>query len=96
MIRYKKMERKSLAVRLGPSGVEVRLPRWASTRDPRIREAIMEHLTRAAKLVPPEPDPPSPLTRDELQAEAEVWAARLGVTPKRIQVRNMATRWGCR
>ena len=94
MIRYKKMDRKSLAVRLGPAGVEVRLPRWASSRDPRVREAVMQHLTQAAKLVPPELDPARPLTRAELQAEALAWADRLSVAPKRIQVRTMASRWG--
>jgi len=94
LIRYKKMERKSLAIRLGPAGVEVRLPQWASTHDPRVREAVMQHLARAAKLVPPELDPPRPLTRAELQAEADAWADRLSVSPKRLQVRRMATRWG--
>lgn len=94
MIRYKKMDRKSLAVRLGPAGTEVRLPLWASTRDPRVHDAVMQHLARAAKLVPPELDPPRPLTRAELQGEAESWAARLGVTPKRIQVRVLSSRWG--
>ncbi len=94
MIRYKKMDRKSLAIRLGPAGIEVRLPRWSTSRDPRVREAVMQHLIRAAKLVPPELDPPRPLTREELQVEAMAWADRLGVTPKRIQVRTMASRWG--
>jgi predicted metal-dependent hydrolase len=94
VIRFKKMDRKSLAVSIGPSGVEVRLPQWASVRDPRVREAISQHLTRAARLVPPEPDPPRPLTREELRQETEECARRLQVEPKRLQVRTMSTRWG--
>lgn len=94
MIRYKKMDRKSLAVSLGPSGVEVRLPKWASVRDPRVREAVAQHLTRAARLVPPEADPPRPLTRAELRSEALSWARKLGVEPRRVQVRAMSSRWG--
>ena len=94
VIHYKKMQRQSLAVRLGPAGVEVRLPQWASSRDPRVREAIFQHLARAAKLVPPESDPARPITRAQLQKETLDQAARLSVAPNRVQVRAMSSRWG--
>ena len=94
LIRYKRMERKSLAVIMGPAGVEVRMPRWARLRDPKLRQIVVEQLERAAAHAPQDPDPPRPLSREQFTAEAAAWAARLGVQPHRVQVRSMTSRWG--
>ena len=94
LIRYKKMERQSLQVRLGPDGVEVRLPLWVSVRDPGTRRVVEEQLAHAAQDAPREPDPAAPLTRKALQADVMSWASLVGVAPNRTQVRRMSSRWG--
>ncbi|MHB0875572.1 MAG: M48 metallopeptidase family protein [Anaerolineae bacterium] len=94
MIRYVRMERKSISVIMGPGGVEVRMPRWARLRDPKLRQIVVEQLEKAAAGGPTEADPPRPLSREQFDAEAAAWAARLGVRPHRVQVRSMTSRWG--
>lgn len=94
MIRFKRMDRKSLSVVMGPAGIEVRMPRWARLRDPKLRQIVIEQLERAAASAPQDADPPLPLTREQFAAEATAWAARLGVRPHRVQLRAMTSRWG--
>lgn len=88
------MERKSLQVRLGPAGVEVRLPLWASVRDPNTRKIVEQHLAQAAKDAPRQPNPTVPITKNGFCTEVMAWAIRLGVAPNRVQVRRMSSRWG--
>lgn len=92
VIRHKKMDRKSVAITIGPGGVEVRLPYWLSTRHPSLAAMVRRRLTQVARDAPPFPD--RPLAREQLQLEARRWAAVLGVRPNRIQVRQMVSRWG--
>jgi len=94
LIRFKKMNRKSVAINIGPAGVEVRLPEWASTRDPQLREDIAKHLARLAQALPPHLATSQPLDRAALAQEVAAWAERLQVQPARIQVRHLSTRWG--
>ena len=94
MIRYKKMERRSVALSVGPAGVEVRLPYGVSARSPELRRFVAEQLAKAAATAPDDPDPARPLSRQQLCLEVAAWAARLGVSPNRTQVRAMTSRWG--
>lgn len=93
MIRYKNMDRKSIVIAVGPAGVEVRLPRWLSSRDPSVRKMLLEHLGSAARRLPDDPAPASPLTREQFYDEVRAWARRLGVRPTRVSLSRMTRRW---
>lgn len=94
MIRYKKMERKSVALRIGPAGVEVRLPLGVSARSAEIKRVVATQLSKAARLAPTDPEPTRALAKAELMREVDEWTVRLGVAPRRTQVRRMSSRWG--
>jgi len=92
-IRYKKMDRKSVAIRIGPAGVEVRLPRSVSVRDPQLKEFVLTHLSEMASQAP-DAALTTPLPKEAVYAEVRDWAERLKVRPRRVQIRRLTSRWG--
>jgi hypothetical protein len=93
LISFKKMERKSLAIKIGPAGVEVRLPRWASVRDPGLRKDLLKHLAKLAAAMPQQLSQSPVVDRASLLLEIGDWSAALKVQPKRVQVRQLSSRW---
>ena len=91
-VHIRHQERKSLAMRATPVGVEVLIP---PDVDPDGAEVAAFVEAGLAKLTPPGPVP-----ADQQVDEAGVhdlvaeWADRLGVTVTRVQLRQMRRKWG--
>ena len=91
-VRVRHERRKSLAMRVTPGGVEVAIPETLSADSPEVAAFIEEGL---ARLHPPEPLPAGERPdREELRALVDRWAAKLGVTVERVQLRRMRNKWG--
>jgi predicted metal-dependent hydrolase len=84
--------RKSLAMKVTPGGIEVLIPAYVDPESAEVRAFVAEGL---AKLAVPGPVPEEErIDVEGLRALVEAWAARLGVTVSRLQVREMRTKWG--
>jgi predicted metal-dependent hydrolase len=94
VIRYRKADRKTVGVRIGPEGIEVRLPLWVGPRDQRVQAVVQSQLARYISALPEEFATAQPISRAQLSEEVRLWAQRLGVQPRRVQVRQMRNRWG--
>jgi hypothetical protein len=73
-----------------PVGLVVFIPRWLKPNSKQVRAFIDEGIK---KLGLPQPQP-EVISADELRALADQWARVLGVTPGRIQFRDMYRKWG--
>ena len=91
-VRVRQGTRKSLAMKVTPRGVDVLVPEDLSPDSPEVQAFINEGLREL-----PLPEPVSPaerLSRDQLLSLVGEWAKRLGVTVKRVQLRQMSNKWG--
>jgi len=90
-VRIRHQDRQSLALQVTPDGVVALVPRELAADSPRVRAFVQAGLERL-----PAPQPVSPgerLTRAEVRALVADWAARIGVTVRRVQVRAMRHKW---
>lgn len=91
-IQIKQQPRQSLAMRVAPGGVQVLIPEGLSADSAEVQAFIQEGLS---KLAPPEPvRAEERLSREAILALVEIWANRLGVEVRRVQLRAMRTKWG--
>jgi predicted metal-dependent hydrolase len=85
-------DRKSMAIRVTPGGIQVLIPEYVDPESAEVRAFVAEGL---AKVRTPEPVPEDQrVDADGLRALVDVWTERLGVTVARLQVRGMRTKWG--
>jgi hypothetical protein len=89
-IRIHRQQRRSMVMKRTPVGLVVFIPRWLKPESPQVRQFIAEGI---AKLGTP-PPAVQQTTPDELRAMIASWAARLGVQPGRVQIRDMYRKWG--
>lgn len=89
-VKIRQQERKSLAMKVTPNGVEVLIPRQLDPASDRVQNFIDEGLQ---KLTPPAP-PKNILTKAEIITLVEQWADKLDVTLSRVQLRRMSQKWG--
>ena len=89
-IEIKQQERKSLAMKVTPNGVEVLIPRQLDPAGDQVQNFIDEGLQ---KLTPPATLEDT-LTKAELMGQVEQWADKLDVTLSRVQLRRMGQKWG--
>jgi hypothetical protein len=84
--------RQSLAMKVTPGGVQVLIPEHVGTDSADVQDFIQAGLGR---LRHPEPVRAGErLSREDVLALVETWAARLGVGVKRVQLRAMRNKWG--
>ncbi len=79
-------------IRAVPGGFEVFIPRWMRKDNPKVRAFIQAGIQKLGGQVIPVPVPQ--ITRKEILAMVDDWAARMGVQPKRVQFREMTRKWG--
>jgi hypothetical protein len=92
-LRIHPQKRKSLTMKVTPVGVVVFIPDWLTPDSPQVQRFIRDGLAKL-KLDVTRPALPEVSTPDELRAVLRGWAARLGVTPGRVQFREMYRKWG--
>ncbi len=92
-IKIRRQNRKSLLMKRTSSGIVVFIPRWLAKDDPQVVAFIADGLTKLEPYAPPEPRIQQ-TTPADLMAMVAVWAAKIGVQPKRVRMRTMNSRWG--
>lgn len=85
----KNQDRKSLALRITPSGLVALVPQHLDPTGPVVREFVQ----RGVAQLPQSTRPAEPLMPDVLHTLVETWAKRIGVTVNRVQIRAMRTKW---
>jgi hypothetical protein len=92
-LRIHQQKRKSLSMKVTPVGVVVFIPEWLKPDSPQVQRFIRDGLQKL-KLDISQPAPPEISTPDELRALLAEWAAKLGLSPGRVQFREMYRKWG--
>ena len=90
-VRVRRQDRKSLAMKVTPGGVLVLVPEGLGAESAEVQTFIREGLGRLP-LLPPAP-PEERLAKEDLLAQVQVWAQRLGVEVTRVQLRRMRAKW---
>lgn len=89
-VTFRKQRRRSLALKLTPSGAVILLPMQLDEDSPVVREFVC---TALASL--PQPKRRSePLPLEAIHSLVDEWSQRLGVQVTRTQVRTMRNKWG--
>lgn len=91
-VRIHQQNRRSLVMKLTPVGVVVFIPKRLKPTSPTVQRFIAEGLTKLGNrrgIVTP-----AARTADDLRAMTARWAQVMGVTPGRVQVREMYRKWG--
>src|SRR5688572_29659872 len=91
-VEIKRQKRKNMLMRVKPGGVVVFIPRWMKSNSPQVREFIKEGLNKLQEHIPPvRPQQTSP---EEIRLLVDQWAARMGLAPQRVTLRDMRRKWG--
>lgn len=86
--------RKHMMMRVDPAGhVIVSIPLWLSLKDPRLIAFIRSGLDRLRDAIPERPQAPLH-DAAAIRGATTAWAARIGVVPGRVQLREMSRKWG--
>ena len=91
-ITIRRQHRRSLMMRPVPGGFEVYIPRWMRPDNPKVTEFIYGGLQKLG--TEPPPIPAQQTSREDIIKMVNLWAARMGLQPKRISFRNMTRKWG--
>jgi len=89
-IRYRRQQRKSLALQVTPDGLTVLLPKDLDADG----EVVQTFVARAVARIPQAEPSATRLDVAALQQLVTVWSERLGVRATRLQVRAMRNKWG--
>jgi predicted metal-dependent hydrolase len=90
-VRIHQQNRRSMVMKLTPVGVVVFIPRYLREDHPLVRAFIEQGLNKLGNRALPDSDQTSPR---QLRALVDEWAARIGVEPGRVQLRDMYRKWG--
>lgn len=89
-VQVRQQKRKSLVMKVLPSGVQVLIPDDLDPDSVQVQQFIEEGLSKF-----PEPmDVSERLSKQEILALVDQWATRLQVRVTRIQLRSMRNKWG--
>jgi predicted metal-dependent hydrolase len=91
-IIVRRQHRRSLMMRPVPGGFEVYIPRWMRPDNPKVTEFIQSGLEKLG--TEPPPIPAEQTSRDQIVTMVNMWAAHMGLQPKRVSFRNMTRKWG--
>jgi hypothetical protein len=91
-VQVHQQKRRSLAMKVLPSGVQVLIPQDLDPNSAQVQQFIEEGLS---KLAAPEPlNENERLTKQPILDLVDQWAQRLHVTVTRVQLRAMRNKWG--
>lgn len=90
-IRIIQQERKSLAMKATPDGLEVLIPSSLEPDDDRVQAFVQDGLRKLPQVKPlPRAEWQAP---EEVQQLVETWAQRLGVAMPQVRLRAMRRKW---
>lgn len=91
-LRVHRQNRRSLVMKLTPVGIAVFIPRHLKPDSATVRAFIEDGLRK----IGPRPalDAPDIRSAAQLRDMVAAWSQRLGVQPKRVQMRAMYRKWG--
>lgn len=92
-VTIRRQNRKSLVMRLTTSGLLVLIPRWMKPDHPQVQHFVAVGLKKLEGRIPLNTPHPQ-ITPAELKDFVTLWSTRLGVAPKRLQMRQMYRKWG--
>lgn len=91
-VTIRRQHRRSLMMRVVPGGVEVYIPHWMNPRSREVQAFIRKGLAKLEDQIPAVPAEQT--TTEEIHAMVAEWTQRLGVSPGRVQLRDMRRKWG--
>ena len=89
-VRIQHERRKTLALKATPKGLVALIPHGLAEDSPRVQAFIEAGLR---KLETSKVSETSEVLPDELRDRVDMWAERLGVQVRRVQIRAMRTKW---
>jgi len=93
-IEIKQQNRRSLMMRIAPSGdLVVLIPHWVKPESQQVQHFIADALTKLGSYLPAT-KPTANYDSESIRALVQTWASRMGVKPKRVQMRTMYRKWG--
>ncbi len=92
-IRVYRQRRRSFVMKTTPLGLVLFIPTRASLKSDVMRDFLREAVQKLGDKTAPK-DAPVITPPDGLKAMVGDWAARMGVAPTRISVREMLRKWG--
>jgi hypothetical protein len=92
-IRVYRQRRRSMVIKTTPVGLVMFIPTRLNLRSETVQRFIHEALHKIGDRVAPQ-DTPMVTTPKALRALVTTWAARIGVQPTRISIREMFRKWG--
>jgi predicted metal-dependent hydrolase len=91
-IKIFRQKRRSLMMRPVPGAVEVYIPLDFNENDPFVQEFIAKGLKKLDGRIPE--IPPEKTSQQALRGMVDIYVAKFGVKPTRIQFRDMRRKWG--
>jgi hypothetical protein len=91
-VRIHKQNRKSMVMKLTPVGIVVFIPQQLKEDSALVRRFIEQGLKKLGNRVLPAPT--EEISPARIRALVDEWAERIGVQPKRVQMRDMYRKWG--
>ena len=86
--------RKSMVMRVSAAGVVVvQIPKWLNPDEPLVRRFIEHGIEKLGDLIPDERTTPLHTT-NSIRVMVNKWASYLGLSPGRVQFREMTRKWG--
>ena len=93
-IEIKQQNRRSLVMRITPSGdLVVLIPYWIKPNSRQVKQFIKDALVKLDPHLPANRPEPSH-NAESVRALVDSCSARMGVKPKRVQMRTMYRKWG--
>jgi hypothetical protein len=89
-IRIHQQNRHSMVMKRTPVGLVVFIPKWLKPDSPQVRAFVEEGLRKLGSPLPQ----PEVVSEGDLRLMVEEWSRRIGVTPGRVQIRDMYRKWG--
>jgi hypothetical protein len=93
-VTIRREKRKSLVLRMTTAGVLVLIPHQFKPDHPFVQQFIAKGLERMHGRMVVKPLPSEQSSAYDLRAMVDEWAGRIGVQPKRVQIREMYRKWG--
>jgi predicted metal-dependent hydrolase len=91
-VTIRRQKRRTMMMRVVPTGIEVFIPSHLKPNSRQVRDFIQTGLAQLQDRVPPAPV--EQITPEAIRTLVDGWAARIGVQPKRVQLRLMHKKWG--
>jgi predicted metal-dependent hydrolase len=91
-INVQRQKRNNLVLRLSPGTMDILIPNWLEADSPQVQQFIAKGIERYGDKVPPKTE--HELCKAEIFELVDQWAKRIGVQPRRVQMRTMYRKWG--